>query len=93
MKYLAVLFTWFRKSDGSESDDDSEIKMSTYHYEDGITDHEKPQDLLVKLAEYEPSLPRLDAKSVSQYRNKSYMYDDERYYWSNRHIISNSRLL
>ena len=54
--------------------------MSTYHYEDGITDHEKPQDLLAKLAQYEPSLPRLDAKSVSQNRNKCYMYDDERYY-------------
>ena len=73
---------FYRNSDGSEIHDDSEIKMSTYHYEDGITDHEKPQDLLVKLAQYEPSLPRLDAKSVSQYRNKCYMYmyDDERYY-------------
>ena len=54
--------------------------MSTYHYEHGITDIEKPKDLLVKLAEYEPTLPRLDAKSVSQFKNRGYMYDDERYY-------------
>ena len=54
--------------------------MSTYHYEHVITDIEKPQDLLVRLAEYEPTLPRLDAKSVSQFKNRGYMYDDERYY-------------
>ena len=71
----------FRKGDENDRDDNSEIRMSTYHYEDGTTDIEKPQDLLVKLAEYEPSLPRLDAKSVSQYKNRIYMYDDERYYW------------
>mgnify|MGYP001804260152 CR=1 FL=1 len=70
----------FRQSDESDSDESSEIKMSTYHYEDSITDIAKPQDLLVRLAKYEPSLPRLDAKAVSQYRNRGYMYDDECYY-------------